>query len=131
MLFAVKVSSDKQTLILKGEPFPPPRYNTTGSGVSRSATGVQRQRVTMLLVQEEYATATPASDSSSAKFLAAASESALLPSVGAIDALDMPANSLAPYSASNRPLSSGAAEYARTQTLSGAGTRSQLIDTYA
>jgi hypothetical protein len=130
VLFAVKVSSDNQTLILKGEPFPTPRYNAPGAGVSRSETGVQLQRVTMLLVQEDYATAAPAPDSS-AKFLATAGKPALLPSVAAVDALDMPANSLVPYSASNRPLSAGAAEYARTQTLSGAGTRSQLIDTYA
>jgi len=46
---AVKVSSDKQTLILKGEPVPP-RLTAGGAGASRSETGVQLQRVTMLLV---------------------------------------------------------------------------------
>jgi hypothetical protein len=126
--FAVKVTSDKQTLILKGEPFPPPRLNAGGAGASRPQTGVQLQRVTMLLVQEDYATLAP--DSSAAKFLAAPSEPALLPSAAAVDALATPGQSLVPYSSANRPLSAGAAEYARMQNLSG-DRRSQLIDTYA
>jgi hypothetical protein len=129
--FAVKVSSDKQTLILKGEPFPPPRLNAGGAGASRPETGVQLQRVTMLFVQEDYATATLASDSSAAQFLAAPSEHALLPSAAAVDGLATPAQSLVPYSSANRPLSAGAAEYARMQNLSGDRTRSQFIDTYA
>jgi hypothetical protein len=130
--FAVKVTSDKQTLILKGEPFPPPRLSASGTGASRADTGVQLQRVTMLLVQEDFAAPALASDSSAAKFLAAPAELALLPSAAAIDAPATSAQSLVPYSSSsNRYLSAGAAEYARTQNLSGDRTRSQLIDTYA
>ena len=107
----MKVSSDKQTLILAGETFPPPRINADGAGAGRSARGVQLQRVTMLLVQGEYAATT----------LAAAS----------VDAPAAPSQSLVPYASSNRALSAGAAAYARTQNLSGDRTRSRLIDTYA
>jgi hypothetical protein len=131
VLFAVKVTSDRQTLILKGEPFPPPRLSASSAGASRADTGVQLQRVTMLLVQEDFAASTLASDSSTAKFLAAPTESALLPSAAAVDAPARRAQSLVPYSSSNRPLSAGAAEYARTQNLTGDRTRSQFIDTYA
>lgn len=130
--FAVKVTSDKQTLILKGEPFPPPRVNAGGGGVSRSDTGIQLQRVTMLLVQEDFAAPALASDSSAAKFLAAPSEPALLPPAAAVDAPAVRAQSVVPYSYSSiRPAAAGAAEYARTQNLSGDRTRSQIIDTYA
>jgi hypothetical protein len=88
----------------------------------------------MLLVQEDYATATLASDSGVAKFLAAPGKSILLPSAAAVGAAATPGQSVVPYSSSfspNRPPSAGAAEYARTQNLSGDHTRSQLIDTYA
>jgi len=102
----VKVSSDKQTLILKGEPFAP-RF---GAGANRSETGVQLQRVTMLLVQGEYGAATLAPDPSAAT---------------------VPAQSLVPYASPTRSPSTGVAEYARMQNLSGERTRSQLIDTYA
>jgi hypothetical protein len=125
--FAVKVTSDKQTLILKGEPFPPPRVSAGGVGVSRSDTGIQLQRVTMLLVQEDFTA--PASESSAAKFLAAPRDPALLPPAAAPA---VRAQSVVPYSySSNRPVAAGAAEYARTQNLSGDLTRSRIIDTYA
>jgi hypothetical protein len=124
----VRVSSDKQTLILAGEAIPPPRV-----AAGRSETGSQLQRVTMLVVRGEYATAL-AADSSSAKFSATAdseSDLDLLPSVAAIDGPALPAQFLVPYPSSNRALSAGAAEYVRTQDLSGGRTRSRLIDTYA
>jgi hypothetical protein len=124
--FAVKVSSDKQTLILKGEPFEP-RF---GAGANRSEVGVQLQRVTMLLVQGEYAATALAPESSAATVLPAVSEPALLPSVAAVGALPVPAQSLVPYPSPTR-LSTGVAEYVRMQNLSGGRTRSQLIDTYA
>ena len=69
--FAVRVSSDKQTLILAGEATPPPRADAGRTDASRSGRGSQLQRVTMLLVQGEYAAGTLAADSSPAKFLAA------------------------------------------------------------
>jgi len=44
----------------------------------------------------------------------------------------VPGQSLVPYPSPTRAVSAaGAAEYARTQNLSGDRTRSQLIDTYA
>ena len=124
----MRVTSDKQTLILAGEAIPPPRV-----AAGRSETGSQLQRVTMLVVRGEYATAL-AADSSSAKFSATAdseSDLDLLPSVAAIDGPALPAQFLVPYPSSNRALSAGAAEYARTQDLSGGRTRNRLIDTYA
>jgi len=122
---AVNVGSDKQTLILAGEPIPPPRSATRGG--ARSERGVQLQRVTILLVQGEYAAGTLAADSGGSPLPAAPeSRRALLPSPAAIAA---PTEFPMPWS--NRVLSGGAAEYARTQHLSGGGTRSQFIDTYA
>jgi hypothetical protein len=129
--FAVKVSSDKQTLILAGEASPLARTNWGDAGANRSATGVQLQRVTVLVVQGDYAATPIAADSSPAKVLAAPSERVPLPSAIAVDAPAVPARFLVPYPSSNRALSAGAAEYARTQNLSGDRTRSQLIDTYA
>jgi len=127
--FAVKVSSDKQTLILAGEAIPPPRANAD-RGASGSEMRVQLQRVTMLFVQGDYAATPLATDSGGAKFLAAASGRALLPSAAVDQA--MPAQSLVPYPSPQRALpAGGAAEYVRTQNLSGERTRSQLIDTYA
>ena len=73
----MKVSSDKQTLILKGEAVPP-----------RRAIG------------------------------------------GGALALGVSARSLVPYSSSNRGLHGGAAEYVRTQDMSGE-VRRPLIDIYA
>jgi hypothetical protein len=125
----VRVSSDKQTLILAGEAIPPPRV-----AAGRSETGSQLQRVTMLVVRGEYGPTAVAADSSSAKFSATAdseSDLDLLPSVAAINAPALAAQFLVPYPSSNRALSAGAAEYARTQDLSGGRTRSRLIDTYA
>jgi hypothetical protein len=125
----VRVSSDKQTLILAGEAIPPPRV-----AAGRSETSSQLQRVTMLVVRGEYAATAVTANSSSAKFSATAdseSDLDLLASVAAIDAPALPAQFLVPYPSSNRALSAGAAEYARTQDLSGGRTRSRLIDTYA
>lgn len=129
----MKVTSDKQTLILKGETVPPARLNTGGSGPTRFEAGAQRQRVTMLLVQEDYEAPALASDSSAAKFLAIPTDSSLLAPAPAVDSLATRSQSLVPYSSfsANRSLSAGAAEYARTQNLTGDGARSQLIDTYA
>jgi hypothetical protein len=128
--FAVKVSSDKQTLILAGEAAPPARPNW-GAGASRSAMGVQLQRVTVLVVQGDYAATTLPADSSPAKFLVAPSERVLLPPAIAVDAPAVPAPFVMPYPSSNRALSAGAAQYARTQNLSDDRRRSQFIDTYA
>jgi len=92
-------------LILKGEPFPPPRFSST---------------------------AMPAADGSTATLLPASSGTALLPSVAADAGLPGPAQFFVkPNPSPYRALSAGAAEYARTQNLSGDRTRSQLIDTYA
>ena len=129
--FAVKVSSDKQTLILAGEAIPPPRQNAD-RGVSGSEMRVQLQRVTMLLVQGDYASTTLAAESGAAKFLAAAAERVLLPSAVAVDPSPVDGQHIVPYSSPNRAVSAGgAAEYARTQNLSGDRTRSQVIDAYA
>ena len=111
--FAVKVSSDKQTLILAGEPLPPQRGNARRAATSGSELGLQLQRVTMLLVQRDYAATTLAADSGAP-----------------IDTPAVPSQSLVTYSP-NRALSAGAAEYARMQKLSGDRPRRQLIDTYA
>jgi hypothetical protein len=127
--FAVKVSSDKQTLILAGEPMPPRRGSAGDFGAGDSDMGVQLQRVTVLVVQEDYAAAPP--DSSSSNTLVAPAGRALLPSAAAIRAPAVRARALVPYISPNRVLSAGAAEYARTQNLSDDGRRSQIIDTYA
>jgi len=130
--FAVRVSSDKQTLILAGEANPPPHADAGRTYTSRSGMGSQLQRVTMVLVQGEYSAGTPAADSSPAKFLAAADrERVMLPSAAAVDAPAVSAQFVVPYPSSGRALSAGAAEYARMQNLSSAGTRRQLIDAYA
>jgi hypothetical protein len=131
--FAVRVSPDKQTLILAGEATPPPRADAGRTYAGRSGTDSQLQRVTMLLVQGEYAPSTLGADSSAAKFLGGAVDSGrgLLPSAAAVDAPTVSAQFVVPYPSSGRALSAGAAEYARTQNLPGGGTRSQLIDTYA
>jgi hypothetical protein len=128
--FAVKVSSDKQTLILAGEAIPPPRANVD-RGASGSEMRVQLQRVTMLFVQGDYAATPLATDSGGAKFLAAAGSGRVLLPSAAVDQA-MPAQSLVPYPSPQRALpAGGAAEYVRTQNLSGERTRRQLIDTYA
>lgn len=109
--FAVRVTSDKQTLILKGEAIPPRLGDA-----DRTGQGLQLQRVTMLLVQGEYAAGTLTADPSSAT---------------AAPVSIAPAQPLVPYASPNRTLSSGAAQYIRTQNLSSGRTKSQLIDTYA
>ena len=101
------------------------------AAASRSEMGVQLQRVTMLLVQGDYAATPLAANSVAAKFLGSPRERVLLPAVAAVDAPTAPTQSLVPYASSNRALSAGAAEYARTQTLSGGPARNRLIDTYA
>ena len=126
---ALKVSSDKQTLILAGEPIPPRRESAGDFGAGGSGTSVQLQRVTVLVVQEDYAAAPL--DSSSPDIVVAPPERALLPSAAAIGTPAVRARGLVPYLSPNRVLSAGAAEYARTQNLSDDGWRSQIIDTYA
>jgi len=127
--FAVKVSSDKQTLILAGEAIPP--RADVGLAMRRAETGLQLKRVAMLFVRGEY-TSTLTPDSSPAGFLAAtARDRALLPPAAAVAAPAAPAQFLVPYSSSNRIPAAGAAEYARTQNLSDGRTRSRIIDTYA
>jgi hypothetical protein len=128
---AVKVSSDKQTLILAGEPVPPSRGSGEGSFGNRSDLSVRMQRVTVLVMQGDYATAPLAADLSPARGLAGPSERLLLPPVAAVEQSAVLAQSLVPYTSSNRALSAGAAEYARTQNLPDGGARRQLIDTYA
>jgi hypothetical protein len=125
--FAVRVNSDKQTLILAGEAIPPRRADARPSEM-----GLRVQRVTMLLVQGEYAASAFSADTSPARFLAAAdSDRVLAPSATAVAASAAPAQFLVPYASPNRTPSPGAAEYARTQNLSGGRTKSQFIDTYA
>jgi hypothetical protein len=119
--FSMNVSSDKQTLILAGEAIPPRRgADASRGGAGGPETSVQLQRVAMLLVLGDYAAATTHTGGR-----------VMLPSAGAVDALAVSARALVPYPSSNRALAPGAAEYARTRNLSGDGTRSQLIDTYA
>jgi hypothetical protein len=128
---AVKVSPDKQTLILAGEAIPPPRANAD-RGVSGSEMRVQLQRVTMLLVQGDYASTTLVADSGASKSLAVAGERVLLPPVVAVDAPPMQGQHIVPYLSPKRAVSAGgAAEYARMQNLSGDRSKSQVIDTYA
>jgi hypothetical protein len=121
----VRVSSEKQTLILAGESIPP-----------RADAGSQLKRVTMLLVQGEYApaqrTVTVESIPASAP-AGAGAQSALLAPAAAIDdtAGEEMSISLPAAPADYRGLSAGAAEYARTQSLSGGRARRQIIDTYA
>jgi hypothetical protein len=129
--FAVKVSSDKQTLILAGEAIPPRRVNADHDA-GGSEMRVRLQRVTMLFVQGDYGATALAAESGAAKFLAAASERVLLPSAAVVDTPAVAGQSLVPYLPPKRAVSAGgAAEYARTQNLSGDRTTSQLIDTYA
>src|ERR1700722_17784659 len=117
--FAVKVSSDKQTLILAGEPMPPRRGSAGDFGAGGSDMGVQLQRVTVLVVQEDYAAA-PLDSSSSSRVVAPAGR-ALLPSAAAIGAPAVRTRALVPYISPKRVLSVGAAEYARTQNLADDG----------
>jgi hypothetical protein len=116
----VKVSSDKQTLILAGEPIPPRRDSVGRADVGDAPMGAPPQRLAMLVVLGDYVT-----------YTAAAHERVLLPAAGAAHEPAMPTQSLVAYSSYSRVLSAGAAEYARTQNLSADGTRNRLIDTYA
>lgn len=125
----MRVTSDKQTLILAGEPMPPRRGARPPAVTTASETGSQLQRVTMLLVQREYAPSTLAADSSAAQFAAVGdTERTLLPAAESVEVLSVPAQVLP---CSPGALSAGAARYARTQSLSGDGARTALIDTYA
>ena len=131
----MRVSSDKQTLILAGEATPLPHADAGRPYAGGSGTGSQLQRVTMLLVQGEYAAGTLAADSSRVQFLAPVdSERVLAASAAAPDAPRPPAvsaQSVLSHPSAGRALSAGAAEYARMQNLSGGRARIQLIDTYA
>ena len=128
----MRVSSDKQTLILAGEATPPRRGDADRTSAGLCGKGSQLQRVTMLLVQGEYAAGTLAADSSQAKFLAAAdADRVLLASAAAVDAPAVSAQGVFPHPSSSRAPSAAAAEYARMQDLSGTSVRIQLIDTYA
>jgi hypothetical protein len=118
VLFAVKVTSDKQTLILAGEPIPPRRNAGTGAGGPEIS--VQLRSVAMLLVLGDYVAQT-----------AVPSGRVVLSAAGSVVAPAVSTKSLVPSAPSSRFLSAGAAEYVRTQNLSHDGTRSQLIDTYA
>jgi hypothetical protein len=129
--FAVRVTSDKQTLILAGEPIPPRRIAERADSPS-SETGSQLQRVTMVFVQRDYSPSTLAADAGRAQFLTDSGDDDPSPPQALVAEVDAPAAAaeiLAPRS--YRALSVGAAEYARTQTLAADGARSQLIDTYA
>jgi hypothetical protein len=118
------VTSEKQTLILAGESAPP-----------RADVGSQLKRVTMLLVQGEYAPANrtitiesiPAADSAITPF------ETKPPAATPVDPMaeDAVAINLPAMPADYRGLSAGAAEYARTQDLTGGRPRRQIIDTYA
>jgi hypothetical protein len=115
--FAVKVDSDKQTLILAGEASPARRV---GADTGRADLGLQLQRVTVLLV-EDYVAATLSIDPRAPS--TCANGRALLPSAGAVTA--------PPSYGSASASSSGVAQYSRTQNLSVDRTKSLLIDTYA
>jgi hypothetical protein len=119
--FAVKVSSDKQTLILKGEAIPPRRAVGRDADASGTEISVQLQRVAMPLAPRDFAANGPVGPD----------QRALPQAAGAGGTLGISARSLVPYSLSNRGLRAGAAEYVRTQNMSGDDLRSQLIDTYA
>lgn len=117
----MKVSSDKQTLILKGEAIPPRRAVRRDADAAGTEISVQLQRVAVLIAARDYAANGPVGPSQH-----------VLPSAaGAAGALSVSARSLVPYSVSDRGLRAGAAEYVRTQNMSGEDLRSQLIDTYA
>ena len=108
----MRVSSDKQTLILAGEPVP---RRGTESASSTPGTTVQASRLqritiiatrsdeTTLLVQGEYA----------ANSMPAA-----------------PSNCRAPALVASRGSSLGAAQYARMQNLAGAIAKKPVIDLY-
>jgi hypothetical protein len=115
----LRVSSDKQTLILAGEPIPPRQGSAGDSNGESLSVSPQLQRVPVLVVQEDYAAAPLATPFSSSQ--------AAAPLLQAPAAL---ARSLAPYSSSSRAVSAGAAEYARTQNAD-SSAKSQIIDTYA
>ena len=127
----MRVGSDRQTLILAGEVTPPARADGALAVAVRPGIDTQLQRVTMLLVQGEYARGTPA-DPTPVKFRANSdSKPALLTSVEALEAQSVSGRSLLPTGAFRRGSSVGATEYERTQNLQPGGAKSQLIDTYA
>jgi hypothetical protein len=121
VLFAVKVSSDKQTLILKGEAVPPRRAVGGAADAAGTEISVQLQRVAVLITPRDFAANGPVG----------LSQRVLPSAAGAAGVLGVSARSLAPYSVSNRGQRAGAAEYVRTQNMTGDDLRSQLIDTYA
>ena len=133
----MRVTSDKQTLILAGEPLP--RRGVADADETSSTAGSQLQRLTIiatrsggttLYLQGEYAASARALSGSSQSTTALVSSETLEPQ--ALPRLP------APYVASSPPVpsairghSSGAAQYARTRDLLDAGTRASFIDTYA
>ena len=119
MLFAVKVSSDKQTLILKGEAIPPRRAVSGGAEAAATEITVRLPRAAMLVPPHDFA----------ANELLSPSQP-VPPAPAAVAALSVSAQSLVPYSSSNRGPRAGAAEYVRTRNMSGE-VRSPLIDIYA
>jgi hypothetical protein len=112
----LRVTSDKQTLILAGESVPP-----------RADAGAQLKRVTMLLVQGEYAAApTITVEALPSSLLAPLDEG-----FSDLAAADGSTAGLPAAPADYRGLSPGAAQYARTQNLSAGRSRRPIIDTYA
>lgn len=134
----MRVNSDKQTLILAGEPLP--RRGVAESSAEPAATASRLQRITIiatraddttLLVQGEYENRRE----SEAEWLpqsqiavAAPSEPLRLPATRAPSMLTSTPYRIA--SSSAQRASRGASEYARTQEL-GAEAVLPLIDTYA
>jgi hypothetical protein len=130
------VTSDKQTLILAGEPLPrrgvadaPETSSTAGSQLQRLTIIATRSGDTTVFLQGEYAPNARALSDSWQSTTPLVSSDTLQPQA--------PPPLPAPYVASSLPVSSirgsssGAAQYARTRDLSDAGTRASLIDTYA
>ena len=117
----MRVTSEKQTLILAGESVPP-----------RADAGAPLKRVTMLLVQGEYGAAPTITvealpvEALPSNLLAPLEEGSSDLAAAHGSAAGLPA---AP--ADYRGLSPGAAQYARTQNLSAGRARRPIIDTYA
>jgi hypothetical protein len=100
----VRVSSDNQTLILAGESSPP-----------SAGAGRQLQRVRVLFVEGEYADVSVA--------VGSRPDTVISPVVRT-------QSHISRFSP-DRARSTGAAEYARTQDLTGENPKIQIIDTYA
>jgi hypothetical protein len=130
------VTSDKQTLILAGEPLP--RRGAADADETSSTAGSQLQRLTIiatrsggatLYLQGEYAANSRSLSDSRQSTTALVSSGAL--EAQASPRLPAPFASTLPVPATTRGPSSGAAQYARTRDLPDTGTRASFIDTYA